>query len=73
MMWLLSSPYYTKYTENGDHTQFRHIDFNVREMALNGRGLNQVQGSFALDNENNQNCTVIVKRMYKPNILQAWV
>jgi hypothetical protein len=73
MMWLLSSPYYTKYTENGDHTQFRHIDFNVREMALNGRGLNQVQGSFALDNENNQNCTVIVKRMHKPNILQAWV
>jgi hypothetical protein len=52
-MWLLSSPYYTKYTENGDHTQFRHIDFNVREMALNGRGLNQVQGSFALHNENN--------------------
>ena len=34
---LVSYPYYTKYTHEGDNTFFRHIDLNIRDLASSSR------------------------------------
>ncbi|KAJ5552094.1 hypothetical protein N7494_001472 [Penicillium frequentans] len=57
---LISYPYYTKNTKEGEHTQFHHIDINVPRFLATGRGANSIQGSVSLSDENPQNCTEIL-------------
>jgi len=63
--WLISYPYYVKDTIPGEKTGFRHLDLNVRQCVESGRGRNIVQGALALDNENEENCTVVVKGFHR--------
>lgn len=63
--WLISYPYYVKDTTPGEKTGFRHLDLNVRQCVESGRGRNIVQGALALDNENEENCTVVVKGFHR--------
>ena len=54
---LVTSPYYIKYAMAAIRTGFRHLDNNLRELAVEGRGKNQYQGSLSLDTENDKTCT----------------
>ena len=67
---LVSYPYYAKYAHEGDNTFFRHIDVNVKELATSGRGANMIQGSVSLDDEREDDCTMILPGMHRH--IQAW-
>ena len=67
---LVSYPYYAKYAHEGDNTFFRHIDVNVKELATTGRGANMIQGSLSLDDEREDDCTMILPGMHRH--IQAW-
>jgi len=67
---LVSYPYYAKYAHEGDNTFFRHIDVNVKELATSGRGANMIQGSLSLDDEREDDCTMILPGMHMH--IQAW-
>ncbi|KAI9765616.1 MAG: hypothetical protein M1840_007305 [Geoglossum simile] len=58
--WLISYPYYVKDTSEGENTGFAHFDINVDEFVKSGRGLNMVQGSVSVDDEMEDNCTLLV-------------
>jgi hypothetical protein len=60
---LVSYPYYIKAQDVGDETYFRHIDLNVPDLLANQRGCNMIQGSVSLDDEDEENCTVILAGM----------
>jgi hypothetical protein len=62
---LVSYPYYAKYATKGDSTFFRHIDINIADLAENGRGANMIQGTVSLDNEMDDDCTVILPGMHR--------
>ncbi|KAI9765300.1 MAG: hypothetical protein M1840_007499 [Geoglossum simile] len=55
---LISYPYYTKDTTPGEITGFYHFDINVEKFCQSERGINQTQGSLALDDEDEENCLV---------------
>jgi hypothetical protein len=57
---LISYPYYAKYAQPGDSTFFRHIDVNVSQYLVDGRGGNMIQGSVSLDDERPDMCTEIL-------------
>ena len=62
---LISAPYYAKDTKKGDSTAFRHVDFNLQQMTSSSqRGLDQIQGSVSLDDEQADDCTEIVPKMH---------
>jgi hypothetical protein len=70
---LVSYPYYTKYTKPGDRTYFRHVDLNISEAVKTGRGVDMIQGSVSWDKENEANCTEMLDGFH--NIIgdyQAW-
>ena len=67
---LVSYPYYAKYAVAGDRTYFRHIDVNVPDLLGSARGSNMIQGSVSIDNETEQDCTVIIAGMH--NKLREW-
>ena len=67
---LISYSYYAKYAHEGDSTFFRHIDVNVKELATSGRGANMIQGSLSLDDEREDEYTIILPGMY--GHIQAW-
>jgi hypothetical protein len=67
---LVSSPYYAKYTAEGDRTFFRHIDINIADLAKSGRGANMIQGTVSLDDERDDDCTVILLGMHRH--LEEW-
>jgi len=58
--WLISYPYYVKDTSASENTGFAHFDINVDEFVKSGRGLNLVQGSVSVDDEMEDNCTLLV-------------
>ena len=62
---LVSYPYYAKFQEKGDSTEFRHIDLQVSTLVNRGRGVNQIQGSLSLDEELADDCTIILPGMHK--------
>lgn len=47
----VSFPYYTKNTQPGEKTAFKHIDINVNDLLATGRGEDIIQGSLFLDDE----------------------
>ena len=67
---LVSYPYYAKYAREGDNTFFRHIDVNIKELATSGRGANMIQGSLSLDDEREDDCTMVLPGMHRH--IQAW-
>jgi hypothetical protein len=70
---LISYPYYTKRAVEGDNTAFKHIDVNIHQLAHDGRGFNQLQGSVSLDDETEKNCTIILPGMHDREKLKRWL
>ena len=62
---LVSYPYYAKYAHEGDHTFFRHIDLNIKDLASSDRGAKMIQGTVSLDDEKPDDCTMILPGMHK--------
>jgi len=68
---LISYPYYTKDTTAGENTGFKHLDLNVPRLLSEGRGINIVQCSVSVDNEESDGCTIVVPGFHR-NIRQWW-
>lgn len=62
---LVSYPYYAKYAMKGDRTYFQHIDLNIPDLLSDARGACMIQGSVSIDNESDENCTVILLGMQR--------
>ncbi|KAJ5699211.1 hypothetical protein N7536_003877 [Penicillium majusculum] len=62
---LVSFPYYAKRTYPGERTFFRHIDVNIIDFVRSGRGVNALQGSLALSDEDSGNCTELLLGMHR--------
>ena len=62
---LVSFPYYAKRTYPGERTFFRHIDVNIMDFVRSGRGVNALQGSLALSDEDSGNCTELLLGMHR--------
>lgn len=69
---LISYPYYAKYAQPGDHTYFRHIDINVSQYLVDGRGGSMIQGSVSLDDERPDMCTEILPGFNTPEKIAEW-
>ncbi|KAI9780352.1 MAG: hypothetical protein M1839_006775 [Geoglossum umbratile] len=69
--WLICYPYYVKYQLEGEKTGFSHLDINVDEFVKTGRGGNIIQGSLSLDDEDEQNCTLVVPGFHR-HIHEWW-
>jgi hypothetical protein len=68
---LISYSYYVKYaTRSG--TFFRHIDLNITQYLINGRGGNMIQGTVSLDDEQDDCCTEIILGMNSKEKIQDW-
>jgi hypothetical protein len=70
---LISYPYYTKLTQKGDYTFFRHINCNIADAVKTRNGVNMIQGSVSWDSEDDKNCTQMLIGFH--NIIeqyQAW-
>ena len=67
---LILYPYYTKYQREGDSTFFQHIDVNIHQLVTDKRGLYQIQGTVSLDDERQDDCTVIVPGMHR--YIEPW-
>ena len=57
---LISYPYYTKCTSDGENTGFTHLDLNIKDFVESGKGANIVQGGLSLTDETSKNCTTLV-------------
>jgi len=69
---LIYYPYYGKDTfELGTNNYFAHWDINVQEFLEDGKCRYVVQGSFSYDEEDNNNCTLVVKGMHK-HLREVW-
>ena len=68
---LISYPYYTKDTSPGENTGFKHLDLNVPRLLSEGRGINIVQCSVSVDNEESDGCTIVVPGFHR-HIRQWW-
>ena len=62
---LVSFPYYAKRTYPGERTFFRHIDVNIIDFVRSGRGVNALQGSLALSDEDSGNYTELLLGMHR--------
>lgn len=71
-MWLVTSPYYVKYQKKGESVYFRHMDFNLQDLADYGRGANQWQGTLSLDDEDEYNRTIMCTGMNSMAKMQQW-
>jgi hypothetical protein len=69
---LISYPYYAKYAQPGDSTSFRHIDINVSQYLVDGRGGNMIQGSVSLDDEHPGMCTEILPGFNTREKIAEW-
>ncbi|KAJ5963048.1 hypothetical protein N7481_001458 [Penicillium waksmanii] len=69
---LISHPYYIKSTQAGEHTEFRHLDINIQDYLDSQRGSSLLQGSVSFTQEDEQNCTVLLKGMHKTERLAKW-
>ena len=67
---LISYPYVAKETFVGESTGFLHMDINLDKYFSSQLGRNQLTSSVSLDDEDDQNCTVLVPGFMKH--AQAW-
>ena len=67
---LVSYPDYAKYASPGEQTFFWHVDINIPELIATDRGGNMIQGSVAIDKEDDSNCTEILPGLH--HHLSAW-
>ena len=61
---LISYPYYTKDTSPGERTGFMHFDIGVGRLVDAGDGKNLVQSAVSLDDEDEENCSVVLPGLH---------
>jgi hypothetical protein len=61
---LITYPYVTKDSEEGQQLGFLHVDINVCEYVKHGTGRDQLTSSVSLDDETADGCTVLVPRFH---------
>ncbi len=69
--WLICYPYYVKYQVVNDNTGFRHFDISVDKYVKTSKGKNIIQGSLSLDDEDKDNCTLLVLGFHR-HIHEQW-
>jgi len=62
---LISYPYYTKHTTDGEKIGFSHLDLNIQHFVGKEKGANLVQGGVSLMDETPGNCTTLVPGFHK--------
>jgi hypothetical protein len=67
---LISYFYYIKYAKSRDRTAFRHINQNISFLLIIEREANMIQNSLSLNDENVNNCIIILSEMHKH--LTSW-
>ena len=67
----ISYPYYVKAVLPGDGIYFQHLDLNMKRYVECGCGKNRIQTSLTLNQETEQNCTMVVLGFHK-KILKWW-
>jgi len=67
----ISYPYYMKAVLSGDGIYIQHLDLNMKRYAECGRGKNRIQTSLTLNQETEENCTMVVPGFHK-KILKWW-
>lgn len=68
--WLISYPYYAKYTVPGSKTYFLHIDGTPEKMVDLDEGVSMIQGSVALTDDDGKNSTIMLSGMHR--IIEGW-
>ena len=69
--WRLTSyPYTAKYSLPGTRTGFLHLDLNLQDYFKTGRGGNMLTSSVSLDDEDDDNCTLVVPGFHRH--IQEW-
>jgi hypothetical protein len=68
---LISYPYVAKSTIPGQRTGFLHCDINLDAWNQDGFGKNQLTSSISLDDEDDDNCTVLIEGFTKH--IPAWL
>jgi hypothetical protein len=69
---LISYPYYVKYSRAGDNTSFRHIDVNVSQYLIDGRGENIIQSSVSLRDEALDMYIEIIPGLHTRDLIADW-
>ena len=67
---LISFPYITKDTDPGESTGFLHLDLNAARFMQDGSGGSLISSSISLDDESDDNCTLVVPGFHKH--IAAW-
>jgi hypothetical protein len=67
---LISYFYYIKYAKSRNKTAFRHINQNISFLLTVEREANMIQNSLSLNDENVNNCIIILSEMHKH--LTSW-
>jgi hypothetical protein len=62
---LVSYPYISKDSDDGDRTGFLHLNLNVREFIRAGHGANTLSTSLSLDPEDKDACTLVVPGFHR--------
>jgi uncharacterized protein YcsI (UPF0317 family) len=62
---LISYSYYIKNAQVSDNIEFRHIDQNISQLLFTERDRNMIQDSVSLDDEDAENCIVILIEMHR--------
>jgi hypothetical protein len=67
---LICYPYYTKDTSAGERTGFARFDVKVGRLVDSGVGANLVQSAVSLDDEDIDNCSIVVAGIHRR--LEEW-
>jgi hypothetical protein len=68
---LIAYPYNAKNAAAGQKTGFLHLDLDLKRHQNEGLGINMVQSSVSLTDENDKGCTLVVPGFHKH--FQEWV
>jgi hypothetical protein len=62
---LINYSYYIKNAQVSDNIEFRHIDQNISQLQFTKRDRNMIQDNVSLDDEDAENCIIILIEMHK--------
>ncbi|RVD90128.1 uncharacterized protein DFL_001104 [Arthrobotrys flagrans] len=69
---LIAYSYYVKNQQVGDRTGFRHLDAHPEVLLNSRKQAGFIQGTVFLTDEDDNNCTELVKGFHKPGVLKGW-
>jgi hypothetical protein len=70
---LVCYPYITKHTDPAENTGFLHCDIGILRYLRDGTGGSVIQSALSLDDEDEDNCTMVVPGMHRRETLEKIV